>query len=131
MYQRGYAAGVFDLFHVGHLRMLKRAREMCKYLIVAISSDELVEELKNRKPVIGLDHRMEIVEALGIADEVVIQFNYDKAKAKQKYRFDAVFIGSDHKGEKVWEGFEEEMNVVYLPYTQVVSTTKIIEDIHG
>ena len=134
MYDIGYTAGVYDLFHVGHLRLLKRARALCDRLIIAVSSDELVEEIKGHPPKISLAQRLEIIEGLGIADDVIVQESYDKVKAAQWNDVDVMFIGRDHFGEKVWKNIEKGLDkigvdLIYLPHTNEVSTTKIREKI--
>ena len=94
----GYTAGVFDLFHVGHLNILKKAKEQCDHLIVAVSTDELVREYKRKAPVICFEERMEIVKAIRYADEVVPQVNRDKFAAWEKYHFNKMFLGDGGKG---------------------------------
>lgn len=128
----GYTTGVFDMFHIGHLNILKRAKEQCDYLIVGISTDELVSSEKGKVPVIPYEERMAIIEALGCVDKVVPQFDKDKFAAWKKYKFDKMFVGSDWQGTKQWEKYEKELRpvgveVVYLSYTHGVSSTKLTE----
>ena len=129
-YKIGYTTGVFDLFHVGHLNILKRAKEQCEYLIVGISTDDVVKEYKHKTPVIPFDERCQIVSAIRYVDEVVPQTSLDKMDAYQKYKFDAIFHGSDWKGSdmynKIVSDFEAiGVDVVFLPHTSGVSSTDI------
>ena len=131
-YKIGYTTGVFDLFHVGHLNILKRAKEQCDYLIVGVSTDELVIQYKNKKPIIPYNERAEIVSELRYVDKVVTQTNRDKFLAWRDLDFDVLFVGDDWKGTPEWIRFEEEFNnigveIVYLPYTQGTSSTKLRE----
>jgi glycerol-3-phosphate cytidylyltransferase len=124
----GYTTGVFDLFHVGHLAILQRASRQCDYLIVGVSTDELAEQMKGRRPVVPLVERMEIIQSLRVVDHVVPQVNLDKAEAWRNLRFDVVFVGDDWKGTDRWTAFEHEfsavgVNVVYFPYTRTTSST--------
>lgn len=124
----GYTAGVFDMFHIGHLNILKRAKEQCEHLIVAVSTDELVESYKNKKPIIKFSERAEIVRSIKYVDEVVPQENRDKIGAFEKYHFDAMFVGDDWKGNALFAETEKYMNergatLVYLPRTEGVSST--------
>lgn len=124
----GYTTGVFDLFHIGHLNILKRAKEQCDYLIVGVSTDELVEEYKHKRPVICYDERVAIVEAIRYVDRVVPQVNRDKFAAWETYRFDRMFVGDDWKGTPLWLELEEKfrphgVEIVYFPYTQGTSST--------
>jgi len=126
----GYTSGVYDLFHIGHLNLLKKAKEQCDYLIVSISTDELVQEYKNRKPIINLKDRMAIVEAIKYVDKVVPQINRDKLEAFHTLKFDKIFVGSDWKGSDLWNNLENELNqfgskVVYFEYTSGTSTTEV------
>jgi glycerol-3-phosphate cytidylyltransferase len=126
----GYTAGVFDLFHIGHLRILKKAKLNCDYLIVAVSSDELVASYKNKTPVIPLQHRMEIIASLKCVDEVVIQTSRDKLQALQNYGFNVMFVGDDWKGDPMWEKIEIQFQeqgarIVYFPYTKQISSTSL------
>ncbi len=126
----GYTTGVFDMFHIGHLNVLRNAKERCDYLIVGVSTDELVQKEKNKTPVIPFSERCEIVSAIKYVDEVVPQVDKDKFAAWQKYRFDRMFVGSDWEGTPQWKAFEEQfkdydVEIVYLPHTDGVSSTKL------
>ncbi|WP_310604134.1 adenylyltransferase/cytidyltransferase family protein [Anaerosporobacter sp.] len=133
-YKVGYTTGVFDLFHVGHLRILKRAKEQCDYLIVGVSTDEVVEAYKNKKPIITYEERKEIISAIKYVDEVVPQVTMDKMEAWQSLHFDALFHGDDWKGSDLYSKYIEQfktvgVDVVFLSHTQGISTTKIVETI--
>lgn len=124
----GYTTGVFDLFHIGHLNILKRAKENCDYLIVGVSTDELVEKYKHKHPVISYEERKAIVEAIKYVDEVVPQINRDKLSAWEKYKFDRMFVGDDWKGSPLFNELEIEfkkrnVEIVYFPYTKGTSST--------
>lgn len=124
----GYTTGVYDMFHIGHLNILKRAKERCDYLIVGVSTDELVQREKNKTPVIPYKDRIEIVKAIKYVDEVVMQPNKDKVAAWTKYHFDKMFVGSDWEGTPQWNNFEKQfkplgVEIVYLPHTDGVSST--------
>lgn len=126
----GFTAGVFDMFHVGHLNLIKNARSMCDFLIVGVNSDELVMKYKNKKTVISDENRREIVEAIKYVDQAVIVDTLDKMDCWGKYNFDIVFIGDDWKGSERWNETERELqkygiNVEYIPYTKKVSSTKL------
>jgi glycerol-3-phosphate cytidylyltransferase len=128
----GYTTGVFDLFHIGHLNVLKRAKLECDYLIVGVTSDELCMAAKNKKPIIPFQERMEIVEAIKFVDEVVPQVNYDKEEAWNNLKFDKMFVGDDWKGTDKWNKIEEDfkkLNVAihYFSYTSHTSSTKLRE----
>ena len=126
----GYTTGVFDLFHVGHLRLLNRAKSRCDRLIVGVSTDELVLEYKRKKPVIPFEERAEIVSALKCVDEVVPQKHRDKVAAYHEIKFDIMFVGSDWKGSDLFNEVESELaghgvDVVYFEYTSNVSSTSL------
>jgi len=128
----GYTTGVFDLFHIGHLNILKRAKAECDYLIVGVSTDELVENYKQKTPIISYEERKAIVESIKYVDEVVPQINRDKMAAWKKYRFDKMFVGDDWKGSKLFDELEESfkekgVEIVYFPYTQGTSSTYLRE----
>ena len=131
-YRVGYTAGVYDMFHIGHLNILKRAKESCDYLIVGVSTDELVQNYKNKNTIIPFDERAAIVEAIKYVDKVVPQVSMDKMQAWENYKFDAMFVGDDWKGTEKWNKIEEEfknvgVDIVYFPYTQGTSSTILRE----
>lgn len=124
----GYTTGVYDMFHVGHLNILKRAKEQCDYLIVGVSTDELVQHDKNKTPIIPFAERCAIVEAIKYVDKVVPQTDKNKFGAWEKYHFNKMFVGSDWKGTPQWAKFEEEfapvgVQIVYLEHTDGISST--------
>ena len=126
----GYTTGVFDLFHIGHLNILKRARLECDYLIVGITTDELAMSVKGERPFIPLEERMEIVESIKFVDEVVPQTNYDKMEAWNKLKFDRMFVGDDWKGTKEWIKIEKDLSqynveIIYFSYTIHTSSTML------
>lgn len=131
-YKIGYTTGVFDLFHIGHLNILKRAKEQCDYLIVGVSTDELVQTYKHKIPVIPLEERIAIVEAIRYVDKVVPQTSMDKAEAWQMLHFDAVFHGDDWKGSHMYDEVEKKMRelgveMVFLPHTDGTSSTMLAD----
>lgn len=124
----GYTTGVFDLFHIGHLNVLKRARLECDYLIVGVTTDELSLSAKGKSPIIPFNERLDIVEAIKFVDEVVPQVNYDKFEAWNNHKFDMMFVGDDWKGTEKWNTIEQQfaqlkVEVVYFPYTTHTSST--------
>jgi len=128
----GYTTGVFDMFHVGHLNILKKAKENCDYLIVGVSTDELVQEYKNKKPIVSYEERKEILEAIVYVDKVVAQENRDKYSAYEKYNFDVMFVGDDWKGNALFSELEKRfkdvgVEIVYFPYTKGTSSTILRE----
>jgi len=132
-YKIGYTAGVYDLFHVGHLNVLKRSKEMCDYLIVAVSTDELVKKYKNKSPVIPFEERAAIVDSIKYVDRVVVQADRNKLEAYHKFKFDAMFVGDDWKGDPLWEKLEKDLNeygskIEYFSYTNNVSST-LLKDV--
>lgn len=133
-YKIGYTTGVFDLFHIGHLNILRRAKEQCESLVVGVTTDELCYQRKHKYPVINEQERMAIVGAIKYVDEVVPQTDMDKIKAVKEHHADAVFVGSDWKGTEAWRIYEKEFaevgcTVVYLKHTDGISTTIIREKI--
>lgn len=131
-YKIGYTTGVFDMFHVGHLNILKRAKERCEYLIVGVSTDEVVEVYKHKKPIIEFEQRKAIVEAIKYVDEVVPQTSMNKMDAYQKLKFNVLFHGSDWKGSDMYNKIIEEfssvgVDVIFLPHTEGISSTMLRE----
>lgn len=129
----GYTTGVFDLFHIGHLNILKRARLECDYLIVGITTDELAMSVKGEKPFISFKERVEIVESIKFVDEVVPQTTYNKMKAWNNLKFDRMFVGDDWKDTKEWIQIEKNFSkynveIIYFSYTIHTSST-ILRDV--
>lgn len=129
-YKIGYTTGVFDLFHIGHLNILRRAKEQCEHLVVGVSTDECVKSYKHKTPIIPFEQRMEIVKAIRYVDEVVPQTSMDKLKAWSTIKFDALFHGSDWKNSEMYNEIvknfaEVGVDVVFLPHTEGVSSTDI------
>jgi len=134
-YRLGYTTGVFDMFHIGHLNILRRAKEKCEFLIVGVTTDELVS-YKNKKAVIPYDERVEIVKSIRYVDKVVPQKNMNKMQTWEKYKFDVMFVGSDWKGTKKWKDFEKQfskvgVDIIYFPYTKYTSSTLLREAIQN
>lgn len=132
LYKVGYIPGSFDLFHVGHLNLIRRAKEKCEFLIVGVCTDELVEFHKGRKPVISFEDRLEIVNAIRYVDRAVkVDFsNTDKIDAWKMFKYDCHFAGSDHIDHWLYEReFLKKQNVhmEFFDYTEKISTTKIRE----
>lgn len=123
------------MLHIGHINIFKNAKKYCGYLLVAVSTDEVVEKNKNKKPIIPFKDRFEIVSSIKYVDEVVSQDNYDiqgKIDAVKKYNVDVVFVGSDWKNTKKWDTLEKELkligcDVVYLPHTEGISSSLLRE----
>ena len=130
----GYTTGVFDMFHIGHLNILRKAKSMCDYLIVGVSTDELVKHDKNKTPVIPYEDRAEIVRSICYVDQVVPQRDKNKFEAWRKYQFNRMFVGSDWKGTPQWINFEKQfepvgVEIVYFDYTNGVSSSELRERI--
>lgn len=133
-YKIGYTTGVFDMFHIGHLNILKGAKEQCEHLIVGVSTDENVQRYKKKTPVIPYEQRKAIVEAIRYVDEVVPQENMDKFEAWQRLHFDALFHGNDWQGSKMYNEVEEKLqsvgcDIVYLPHTDGISSTMLTDKV--
>ena len=126
----GYTTGVFDLFHIGHLNILRRAKERCDYLIVGVSTDEVVESYKHRRPVICYEDRAAIVSAIKYVDEVVPQTSMDKMVFLKQRHFDVMFHVDEWKGTELYNKYEKEFSeygarIEYLHHTEGISTTII------
>ena len=127
-YKIGYTTGVFDMFHIGHLNILRSAKQKCDFLIVGVTTDSLCFSRKNKYPIICEEERIAIVESIRYVDKVVKQEDMDKLAAVKKYNVDAVFVGSDWKGTDSWNEYEklfeaEGCKVVYLEHTDGISST--------
>jgi len=124
----GYTTGVFDMFHIGHLNILRQAKEQCDYLIVGVSSDDLVEKEKNKTPIIPYADRVQIIESLKYVDRVVPQNNKNKREAWEKYKFNRMFVGSDWQGSETWIELEKQfkplgVEIIYFNHTDGISST--------
>lgn len=131
-YQTGYCAGVYDLFHIGHVNLFRRAKEQCEYLIVGVLTDELVVHFKKNPPYIPFEERIQMVESCKYVDRAVpVTFeNIGKIDAWDVYHYDAFFSGDDYAGNPVWMEEKRLLNergsdVIFLSYTQTTSSTKI------
>lgn len=124
----GYTTGVYDMFHIGHLNILRRAKEQCDFLIVGVSTDDLVEKEKHKHPIIPYECRKAIVEAIRYVDRVVPQVDKNKFAAWEKLHFNKMFVGSDWEGTPQWQFFEKQfepcgVEIVYLPHTDGISSS--------
>ena len=129
-YKIGYTQGTFDMFHIGHLNLLKHAKEYCDILIVGVNADILVEEYKHKTPVINQEERAEIMRSIRYVDNVVICYTLKKTEMHNWLHFDAIFIGDDWKGNDRWTETEKNLkkvgaDVVYLKHTDGVSSTML------
>lgn len=132
----GYTTGVFDMFHIGHLNILRRAKEQCDYLIVGVSTDDVVESYKHKTPIIPYAQRAEIVAAIKYVDEVVPQTTMDKTVFLKQRHFDIMFHGDEWKGTDLYNMYEKEFakfnaKIVYLSHTDGISSSMLREKING
>ena len=128
-YKVGYTAGVFDLFHIGHLNLLRNAKDSCDKLIVGVTVDSLVR-YKFKNSVIPFEERIKIVESVKYVDKVVPQDSMDKIEMLNKMKFDVIFVGDDWKSTEKWDKYEREfkqlgVDTVYFPYTKTTSSSLI------
>lgn len=126
----GYAPGVYDLFHIGHLNILRHARQHCDYLVAGVVSDEMAELAKGRRPVIPVQERLEIVRALAIVDEAIVETQPDKLETWRTRPFHVIFKGDDWRGTVKGERLERDfarvgVEVVYFPYTVHTSSSML------
>ena len=129
-YKIGYTTGVFDMFHIGHLNILRRAKEKCDYLIVGVSTDEVVESYKHHKPIIPYEQRAAIVAAIKYVDEVVPQTTMDKLEFLKQRHFDVMFHGDEWKGTDLYNKYEMDFaeygaKIEYLSHTDGISSTML------
>lgn len=133
MYEIGYTTGVFDLFHIGHLNILRQSKELCRFLIVGVSTDELALELKGRLPAIPFLQRMEIIQSIRYVDKVVPEIEMDKLEAWKKLHYNVLFKGSDAQQKEIYREYEKKLkeiggvDICYFPYTKGISSTEIKE----
>ena len=134
-YKIGYTTGVYDMFHIGHLNILRRAKDMCETLVVGVTTDELCYSRKQKYPVINQEERKAIVEAIKFVDKVVYQEDMEKVRPVKELGADAVFVGSDWKGSDAWNQYEKEFaevgcTVVYLDHTDGISSSILREKLN-
>lgn len=132
----GYAPGVFDMFHIGHLNILRNARRGCDYLIAGVVSDELAARAKGRLPVVPLAERLEIVQSIRYVDEAVCEELPTKLQMWERLRFDVIIKGDDWRGTEKGIRLEQEfaplgVEVFYLPYTVHTSSTMLRQALHS
>ena len=126
----GYAPGAYDLFHVGHLNILRHAKRRCDYLIAGVVADEVLELTKGRRPIIPLAERMEILRHISYVDEVVAEVQPDKVETWRSVGFDVIFKGDDWRGTPKGDRLERDfaavgVEVIYFPYTVHTSSTAL------
>lgn len=131
-YKIGYTTGVYDMFHIGHLNILRRAKEMCDYLIVGVSTDECVQSYKHKTPIIPFEERAAIVAAVRYVDEVVPQTSMDKLEFLKKRHFDVMFHGDEWQGTELYNNYEKEFalygaKIEYLSHTDGISSSLLRE----
>ncbi|EJW18353.1 adenylyltransferase/cytidyltransferase family protein [Paenibacillus alvei] len=127
----GYTSGVYDLFHIGHLNLLKNASALCDRLVVGVSTDDLVS-YKHKKSVIPFNERMEIVRSIKYVDAVIPQETLDKMEVWRKIKFDVIFVGDDWYENNRWKEYEQQfqevgVKIIYFPYTKGTSSTLLNE----
>jgi len=127
-YKVGYTSGVYDMFHIGHLNLIKQSKMRCENLIVSVTTDDLCRKVKNKNPIICFENRLEIVSSIKYVDHAIPQDTMDKFGAWEKLKFNVIFVGDDWKGHPRWIELEEKfktvhVDVVYLPYTKDISST--------
>ncbi|MFB6805772.1 adenylyltransferase/cytidyltransferase family protein [Streptomyces sp. NPDC056387] len=129
-YRVGYAPGAYDLFHIGHLNILRHARSQCDYLVAGVVSDEMAELAKGRRPMIPLVERLEIVRSVKYVDAAFVETVPDKVETWKQVRFDVIFKGDDWRGTPKGDKLERDfaavgVDVVYFPYTVHTSSTQL------
>ena len=126
----GYTQGTYDMFHIGHLNLLRNAKAQCDFLVFGVNSDELVKQYKRQSVIVPLAERMDIVGSIRYVDQVISCDSLDKMIAFEKVHFNRLFIGDDWKGNPRWEETgrimkEVGVELVYLPHTQGTSSTML------
>ena len=131
----GYLGGCWDLFHIGHLNYIRTAKSLCDFLIVDVTPDEIVFKQKNKMPIIRENDRLEVVRAIKYVDRAELSDEDRDQGALKKYGYNVLFLSEDHKGKEYYNKLEEErrrlgVEVIYLPYTQGISSTQIRAQLH-
>lgn len=126
----GYVPGAWDMFHIGHLNILRRARELCDVLVAGVVTDEELFRAKSKSPIVPLEERMEVVSSLDLVDRVVVDHSTNKLDAWERVGFQVLFKGDDWRGTPKGDRLEEQMssvgvNVCYFPYTAHTSSTQL------
>ena len=126
----GYVPGAWDMFHIGHLNILKRAREHCDWLVAGVVTDDALFQMKNKYPIIPFEERLAIVEAIGLVDQAVVDHSQNKLEVWKDVRFDVLFKGDDWRGTAKGARLERELAEVgaavhYFPYTLHTSSTEL------
>lgn len=134
-YKIGYTTGVYDMFHIGHLNIIRSAKEQCDKLIVGVSTDELVQAYKHKNPIIPFKERIEIIKSIRYVDEAIPQTSLDKMEAWKILHFNALFHGTDWKNSdmynKIIEDFKgTDVDIVFLQHTEGVSSTLLSDVLH-
>ena len=134
-YKIGYTTGVYDMFHIGHLNILRGAKSLCDYLIVGVTTDELCYSRKHKYPIICEKDRSDIVQSIRYVDQVIYQTNMDKVSAARALGAEVIFVGSDWKNTPAWIKYEEDLkeincDVVYLDHTDGISSTVLREKLN-
>lgn len=130
----GYTTGVYDMFHIGHLNLLKNAKGLVDKLIVGVTVDDLVR-YKGKSPIIPYDDRAEIVRSCKYVDSVIPQYDMDKLTTCKKLGASYLFVGDDWYNTEKWNAYEKEfakegIKIIYFPYTKKISSTKIREELN-
>lgn len=131
-YKIGYTQGSYDMFHIGHLNILRNAKSICDYLIVGVNRDQLMQSYKKKKPIIPELERREIIEHIDYVDEAHVVDTRDKLKILNDHKFDVLIMSDDYKGSDIYNKMEKELkrqgvDVVYFPHTKSTSSTIIRE----
>ena len=126
----GYVPGAWDMFHIGHLNILKRAREHCDWLVAGVVTDEALFDMKNKYPIVPFDERLEIVAAIGIVDDAVDDHSSNKLQVWERVHYDVLFKGDDWRGTAKGKRLERDLATVgarvqYFPYTLHTSSTEL------
>lgn len=135
-YKIGYTQGTFDLFHIGHLNILKKSKELCDYLIVGVNSDDLVRDYKNKNAIISEKDRLEIIKSIKYVDDAFLVNTLDKKEILKNHEFNVILIGDDWKRSKRWQETKKEfhklhIDVIFLPYTQGISSSIIRKELNN